>query len=109
MTETFGQQIVDRLGKMVFGIGPDKLPHALGKLCREKGIKIATAESCTGGGIGNMIVSIPGSSAYYEGSLVTYSNELKSSLLHVSADTLKKYGAVSQAVSYTHLTLPTKA
>lgn len=96
VTETFGQKIVDRLGKMVFGIGPDKLPHALGKLCKEKGIKIATAESCTGGGIGNMIVSVPGSSAYYEGSLVTYSNVLKSSLLQVKADTLNEYGAVSQ-------------
>lgn len=96
LTETSGQKIVDRLGSLVYGVGPDKLPHAIGKLCREKGIKIATAESCTGGGIGNMIVSVPGSSAYYQGSLVTYSNELKSSLLHVDSAIITEHGAVSE-------------
>ncbi len=96
LTETYGRRIVDRLGSLVYGIGPDKLPEAIGKLCKEKGIKIATAESCTGGGIGNMIVSVPGSSAYYEGSLVTYSNELKKELLNVNVDTLRQYGAVSE-------------
>ena len=96
LTETYGQKIVGRLGSLVYGIGGDKLAHAIGKLCKAKGIKIATAESCTGGGIGNRIVSVPGSSAYYEGSLVTYSNELKSDLLKVNSDTLKEYGAVSE-------------
>jgi nicotinamide-nucleotide amidase len=96
LTEATGQKIVNRLGNLVYGIGPDKLAHAIGRLCKEKGIKIATAESCTGGGIGNMIVSVPGSSAYYEGSLVTYSNELKNSLLNVSAETIKENGAVSE-------------
>ena len=68
----------------------------LGELLMLKGKTIATAESCTGGGIAALITSVPGSSEYFNGSIVAYSNEIKMSLLHVSAETLEKHGAVSR-------------
>ena len=60
------------------------------------GVKIGTVESCTGGGVANEIVSIPGSSTYFEGSLVTYSYDLKTKLALVNPKTLGVYGAVSE-------------
>jgi nicotinamide-nucleotide amidase len=60
-----------------------------------KGMKLASAESCTGGWLAKIITDIPGSSAWFVGSVVSYSNEAKQSLLGVSADTLSEFGAVS--------------
>jgi len=67
-----------------------------GELCIAKGIKIGTAESCTGGRIAHLITQVPGSSAYYEGSIVSYSNSIKAKALNVSQSTLDTYGAVSE-------------
>ena len=96
LTQTFGNRITERLGNMVYGLGSIKLPQAIGKLCIDKELIIATAESCTGGGIGHDLTSIAGSSAYYTGSIVSYSNELKQKLLGVSSETLRNHGAVSE-------------
>ena len=60
------------------------------------GYTLAVAESCTGGYIAHLITSIPGSSAYFKGSVVSYSNEVKENLLSVSHDTIADNGAVSQ-------------
>ena len=68
----------------------------VGELLRKKKLTVSTAESCTGGGIAALITSVPGSSEYFNGSIVAYSNEIKMSLLHVSAETLEKHGAVSR-------------
>ena len=57
---------------------------------------LATAESCTGGRIASAITSVPGCSAYFKGSIVAYSNEVKTSLLHVREQTLETTGAVSR-------------
>jgi nicotinamide-nucleotide amidase len=57
---------------------------------------VGTVESCTGGGIGNYFISIPGSSAYFQGGFVTYSNALKMKLAGVSEQTLRNFGAVSE-------------
>ncbi len=73
-----------------------KLEEKVGELLKEKKLFLSTAESCTGGGIAVLITSIPGSSEYFNGGIVAYSNEIKMSLLHVSAETLEKYGAVSR-------------
>lgn len=73
-----------------------KLEEKIGDLLLSKKLSLSTAESCTGGGIAALITSVPGSSAYFNGSIVAYSNDVKMSLLHVSADTLEKYGAVSR-------------
>lgn len=71
------------------------LAQQLGEYLKQSGIKVATAESCTGGWIAKLITDIPGSSRWYEGSVVCYSNEAKHSLLGVPMETIDKYGAVS--------------
>lgn len=74
----------------------EPLEKVIGGLLRKMNLTLSTAESCTGGGIAARITSISGSSDYFKGSIVAYSNEVKQALLHVSAHTLSTYGAVSQ-------------
>jgi len=92
----YSDLIARELGILVFGYDNENLISVIGKLCLEKNITIGTAESCTGGKVAAMIVNESGSSAFYQGSLITYSNELKMNKLGVKADTLKQYGAVSE-------------
>ena len=73
-----------------------KLEEEIGELLKAENLSLSTAESCTGGGIAALVTSVPGSSEYFNGGIVAYSNEVKMSLLHVSAETLEKYGAVSR-------------
>jgi PncC family amidohydrolase len=68
----------------------------IGGLLLHHKLTLSVAESCTGGLVGNLITNIPGSSAYFLGGYITYSNEAKVSLLGVSEITLQKYGAVSE-------------
>ena len=82
--------------EFVFGEEIETLEEVLGRKLKEKGVMLGTAESCTGGYIAHKITSIPGSSAYFGGSVVTYSNELKTKLLNVNPETLKTHGAVSE-------------
>lgn len=72
-----------------------KKERLIGETLREKGLKLALAESCTGGLLSSIITDVSGSSDYFLGSVVAYANSLKRSELGVRADTLKKYGAVS--------------
>lgn len=72
------------------------LSEELGAILTRKHLKIATAESCTGGGLGFALTSIAGSSAWYERGFITYSNEAKMELLDVNHQTLETYGAVSE-------------
>jgi nicotinamide-nucleotide amidase len=83
----------------VFGRGDDTLPIALGNLLRSQNKTLATAESCTGGWLGKLIVDVPGSSEYYRGGWVTYSNDMKQSQLGVSETLLRVHGAVSREVA----------
>ena len=71
------------------------LEQTLGPLLRTRGLKLATAESCTGGLVADHITDIPGSSDYFVGGVVAYAYEAKVALLHVSWDTLRLHGAVS--------------
>jgi len=64
--------------------------------CRERGIMVATAESCTGGGIVALMTDMPGSSAVVDRGFVTYSNDAKMDMLGVNAQTLDRFGAVSE-------------
>lgn len=73
-----------------------KLEEIVGELLKEKKLSLSTAESCTGGSIAALVTSVPGSSEYFSGGIVAYSNEVKMALLHVSAETLEQYGAVSR-------------
>ncbi|MBP1610336.1 MAG: putative competence-damage inducible protein [Acidobacteria bacterium] len=72
------------------------LENLIGDLLRARGLKLATAESCTGGLVGDRITNIPGSSDYYLGGVVAYAYEAKVALLGVSWGTLAQYGAVSR-------------
>lgn len=67
----------------------------MGELLLQRGLWLAVAESCTGGLIGHLLTNVPGSSAYYMGSVTAYANEAKARLLGVSWDALEKYGAVN--------------
>jgi len=71
----------------------------LGERLFEKGLTLGTAESCTGGNIAHMITSIPGSSHYFKGAVVSYANEEKINILHVTEGSLSRFGAVSEAVA----------
>ena len=73
----------------------ENLEEVVGSLLREKKLTIATAESCTGGMVAATLVNVPGSSEYFQGSVVAYSNEVKEKLLGVKRETLERYGAVS--------------
>lgn len=72
------------------------LEIVIGKILKAKGKTMATAESCTGGYIAYLITSVSGSSAYYNGTVVSYSNEVKENVLGVKKETLKSFGAVSE-------------
>jgi len=80
----------------VFGYDADELESVIGRLLIEQHATISTAESCTGGFVASQLTSIPGSSRYFEGSVISYSNAVKTSLLGVSGQTLDTYGAVSE-------------
>lgn len=68
-------------------------------LCRTKSLKIATAESCTGGMLGAWLTEVPGSSDVYDRGFITYSNAAKQEMIDVSPDTLLRFGAVSEEVA----------
>lgn len=91
---------VDRLlpdiEKYVYGYDGESLEEAVGKLLIGKDKTVALAESCTGGYISHMITRIPGSSSYYNGSMIPYHNRFKTSLLEVDKDILETVGAVSE-------------
>jgi len=74
----------------------DELQIVIGKILKEKGKTMATAESCTGGYIAHLITSVAGSSAYYKGSVISYANEAKETILGVRPETLNSVGAVSE-------------
>ena len=76
-----------------------KLERLIGDLLRETGWTVSIAESCTGGLICDRITNIPGSSDYFEGGMVTYSNESKAGHLGIPFEYIKKYGAVSPQVA----------
>ena len=92
-------EIKKRFGNLVYGIDSANPEEALVALLKEKGLTLATAESCTGGLIAKRITDIPGASDVFGCGIVSYSNEIKKSLLGVREDLLEKYGAVSEAVA----------
>ena len=74
------------------------IAEVLGKLLHERELTVACAESCTGGNIAHRITQVPGSSAYFLGSVVSYSNDVKANVLGVSRSAISSYGAVSKEV-----------
>ena len=86
----------DKLGKWIYGEDNESLEIVVGRLLLREKKYLVTAESCTGGLIAHTITKVPGASAYFKGSVIAYSNEVKESLLHVPAKTLMEHGAVSE-------------
>jgi nicotinamide-nucleotide amidase len=92
------RRIRELAGEAVYGSGRETLAQVLGSLLVSRGLTVATAESFTGGGLGAAITSVPGSSRYYLGGVVAYSNQVKQDLLGVRVATLERHGAVSAEV-----------
>jgi len=74
----------------------EQLAAQLGEVLKSKGLKLATAESCTGGWVSQVITSVPNCSQWFERGFITYSDEAKQEMLGVKAETLQTYGAVSE-------------
>ncbi len=94
--DDYMRELGQRLPQYVFGQNLDTLASVIAGICIEKKLTLGTVESCTAGGIAAEITAIPGSSAYFLGGLVTYSNELKSKLAGVNPETIRMHGAVSR-------------
>jgi nicotinamide-nucleotide amidase len=90
------EKIASRLEPFVYATGPDTLEKVVGYTLAMRGATVCVAESCTGGGLGRSITRVPGSSEYFKGGVIAYSDELKKRLLKVKATTLKTHGAVSE-------------
>ncbi|WP_017731761.1 competence/damage-inducible protein A [Nafulsella turpanensis] len=89
-------KLMPLIEQWVYGEGDDTLAKAVGQLLQKEGKKVAAAESCTSGFVGYTLTSVPGSSFYFNGSVVAYQNEIKESILGVKKETLEQYGAVSE-------------
>lgn len=87
------------LGDLVFGSGDDTLAVAVGRMLRQRGQTVATAESCTGGLVAKMLTDAAGSSDYFHGGFVTYANEAKHRDLDVPMSLIEEDGAVSESVA----------
>jgi len=92
------QQLHFRIPDLIFGYDDITLEEVVGDLLRKSEKTVSTAESCTGGAIAARITRIAGSSDYFRGSLVAYSNDVKEQQLEVNPDSIKNYGAVSEQV-----------
>ncbi len=93
------EAILKLMGHHVFAIGNEEMEEVVGHRLLEKGMTISVAESCTGGQIGHRLTNVAGSSEYFQGGVVAYSNRSKVDLLAVSGVTLERYGAVSGPVA----------
>jgi competence/damage-inducible protein CinA-like protein len=93
------QAVRNLLGLYVYGEGDNTLEMVVGHLLIERGHSLALAESCTGGLIGHLLTNVPGSSAYFDRSVVAYSEAAKVSHLFVSPDLISRYGVVSLEVA----------
>lgn len=84
--------------ELIYGEGEDRLEQVIGRLLKARGQTLTLAESCTGGYLSHLVTSVPGSSAYYIGGVVSYANAVKMEELGIPSDMLELNGAVSQPV-----------
>ena len=92
-------QLTKILGNYVYGTDKQSLEEVVGNLLKTKKLKVAVAESCTGGMMGEMITRIPGSSEYFQGGVISYASIVKEDLLKVPPEVIRKYGEVSEQVA----------
>jgi len=91
-------KVLPLIEKYVYGFDDEEIEEAIGRMLKERNFTLAVAESCTGGYLSHRITSIPGSSQWFCGGMVPYSNKLKNEQLHVPNEILTKFGAVSEPV-----------
>ena len=93
------QKIICKAGRYIYSRDEESLEAVIGKLLKERNLKVAVAESCTGGHVANLLTNISGSSEYFERGIVSYSNAAKVELLKVNEDAIAEHGAVSLEVA----------
>lgn len=93
------REVRSRLGPLVYGEGDETFAAYVGRVLRDRSLRLALAESCTGGLVGQLLTSVPGSSEYVLLDAVTYSNASKIEVLGVNAESIRAYGAVSAEVA----------
>jgi nicotinamide-nucleotide amidase len=93
------ENICMELGEFVFSKGEDTLEDTISKLLKKHSTTLAVAESCTGGLVSNLLTNVQGSSDFFSGGIVSYSNKAKKDLLNVSAKLIEKYGVISAEVA----------
>ena len=93
------EKLYSRLGEYIFAHDEETMQEIVGQLLTERNLTLAVAESCTGGLVSDWLTNVPGSSTYFRGGVVSYSNQLKEQLLQVPAKMLREHGAVSQEVA----------
>jgi nicotinamide-nucleotide amidase len=94
-----GDPIAELLGDRLYSRNGQSLEQVVGRLLRERGATVAVAESCTGGMVGERLTSVPGSSDYFLGGILAYSDGVKTALLGVDAELLARHSAVSEEVA----------
>lgn len=95
----YHQQLQNIFSEELITTENKSLAQVLGEMLNERELTLSSAESCTGGNIAHKIVQVPGSSSYFLGSVVSYSNDVKADVLKVSRSDIARYGAVSQQVA----------
>ncbi|MCX6284670.1 MAG: nicotinamide-nucleotide amidohydrolase family protein, partial [Bacteroidetes bacterium] len=98
LVEEQAEKLSAIIPEYIFGADDDTLEALVGKLLKEKNCSLGTAESCTGGYIAHLLTSIPGSSAYFKGSIIAYDNNVKEQMLGIMPETIEEFGAVSEEV-----------
>lgn len=93
------QKIIGKAGRFIYSRDEEALEAVIGKILKERNMKLAVAESCTGGYVSNLLTNISGSSAYFERGIISYSNAAKVEILKVNEDALVEHGAVSLEVA----------
>jgi len=91
-------KLITLLGENIFSEGDRSIEILLQDFLKEQGLTLSVAESCTGGNIAHQLTSISGSSVYFKGGIISYSNEAKESILKVNPTDIEQFGAVSQKV-----------
>ena len=99
LVEDLINEIVPRIKKYVYGYDNDKLEQVIADLLIKNNLTVSTAESCTSGLLASRLTDVPGSSQYFKGGSVCYSNELKINDIGIDKDLIERYGAVSEEVA----------
>ncbi|MGE4288622.1 MAG: competence/damage-inducible protein A [Salinivirgaceae bacterium] len=92
------QKLKQYIPKHIVSLNEESLPVVIGNLLIDNNKTLSTAESCTGGNMARLITSVPGSSAYFKGSVIAYANEIKTQVLGINPELIETYGTVSQQV-----------